>query len=388
MTAPIADFGPQPITNRFRPAEDLDDRRYRLALFVCAGCGLVQLHDPPPAGALTPEVDWVAHREPDVHLDALAERVAGTAALAGGGAVGLGDHDAPLLQRLERHGLTVTAIDWRAELGPVPPHAGTETLQERLTPATARELAARCGRSDLLVARSLIEHAHDLPCLLAAVRELIRPRGLLLVETPDSEPALDRLDPSVIWEEHTFYFTEATLRSALAAAGFSPLWATRPAGTTELVMLAAAQDDPASSVAADASSELRRARGFANGLGVMRRRWTELLDAELDAGREVALFGAGHAGAAFVNLLGLGDRLSCAIDDHPMKRGAALPGSNLEIVPSSELGAAGIGGCLMALSPEAERRVASSTRDWQAAGGRLLSVSPWSPRYPFSGARA
>src|SRR5260370_638748 len=82
----------------------------------------------------------------------------------------------------------------------------------------AQRVAGRHGAADLVVARSLIEHSHDLPGLLRAFAEIVVPGGYLLIETPDTEPALDRFDPSVLWEEHSYYFTDTTLGTTLSRA--------------------------------------------------------------------------------------------------------------------------------------------------------------------------
>lgn len=380
----MADFGDQPLTDRFPHAPGSEPDRYALALVVCESCGLVALKEAPPVQALTPRVDWIVHREPEAHLDALADRLMGLEGLRPGSrALGLGDDAPPLLDRLAQRGLRVATVDWRQQLGPVGPLAGTETLQAMLTPGAARRIAARHGRADLVVARSLVEHAHDVMLLLEAIAELTGPDGHLLVETPDSEPALERFDPSVLWEQHTSYFTDATLRGTLARAGFTPIWSARPQGTTELDVVAK-RTGTTSERPPLADVEVHRALRFGAGLEEQRRLWTRLLDQERRAARTVALFGAGHVGITFVNVFALCELVSCAIDDDPSKQGLLLPGSELPILPSMRLG--GIDTCLLAVSPEVEEHVTASLRWWSKDGGRFLSIFPGSARYPIPAA--
>jgi hypothetical protein len=379
----VADLGEQPITNRFEKAGAAEPYRYRLSVAVCGQCGLVQLEQAPPAQEIIPRFDWISHREPEAHLDDLADRLASVEGLPGGSLVlGLGDDDRPLLDRLYARGLRTTIVDWREELGPVSVRAGTETLQRLLTPDAARAMAARHGRADLVIARSLVEHAHDVHSLLGALAELTTPDGYLFLETPDSEPTLNAVDPSVLWEEHTMYFTVVTLRHTIRRAGFIPQWSARPSGTTELDVLgkcgAVARATPSSS---EVDAEIDRALQFGAGLTERRAQWRQLLADEKAAGRTAALFGAGHVGIMFVNVFGLGQGLSCAIDDHPEKRGLLIPGASLPIFPSTALGETAVDTILLALSPEAEERVVESLGSWRD-GGTLLSIFPGSPRYP------
>jgi hypothetical protein len=97
-----------------------------------------------------------------------------------------------------------------------------------------------------------------------------------------------------------------------------------------------------------------------------------------DGGR-VALFGAGHLAVKFLNLFGLKDLVYCVIDDHPDKAGLCMPGSGLPVRPSSVLIEERIDLCLLALSPESERKVIAARHDYASRGGRFRSIFASSP---------
>ncbi len=383
----MADLGPQPLTGCFPETPGAVSFRYRLVLEACTVCGLVQLSDPPPRQALARREPWVSYREPETHLEEIADRLSALEGLgAGTTAVGLGEHDQPVLEQLELRGLRPRSIDWRAELGVDREHAGVETLQELLSPEAAAGLVSRHGRADLVVARSLVEHAHDVRRLVAALDALVAPGGYVFVEVPDSEPALEGIDPSVLWEEHTLYFTEATLRAALERLGLSVVWSARPARATQLDVVARRVDRRGAppGTGSGPQAELERARRFATGLPDRRARWVGLLDEQRREGRSVALFGAGHVGAMFANVFDLGPLLSCAIDDHPAKQGRLIPGAEIPIRRSAALVEDDIEICLMALSPESEERVVEGNRSWLSRGGEFWSIFPGSPRYALA----
>ncbi len=381
----ILDLGPQPVLNRFPRSAGEDEYTHPFVLAACPRCGLVQLPRPIPAEELRPRVDWVSYREPVGHLDGLADRVAALPGLTPDARIaGLTEHDDALLARLRDRGFANTVrLDWREALGVAAPNAATETLQAALAADGGRRLAAGEGRASLLVARSLVEHSHDLRRLLAALRELVEPGGHLVVEAPDSEPAFERGELGFLWEEHVLYFTAATLAASLAASGFAPLSVDRPPAIGELVAIARRDPPAGSTPAAPDDAGRRRAEAFAAAVPDARRRWRALLEDR--ANRPAALFGAGHAGAMFLNALGLGDLIGCVIEDHPTKQGLFFPGSRLPIVPSSTLMSDDVNLCLLALSPEAEAKVVPKFEAFTAAGGRFASIYSQSARYALAG---
>ena len=134
---------------------------------------------------------------------------------------GLTYKDDSTLARLNRLGFAATwRPDMHADLGIASPFAGIESLQERLTPATADALAAKFGRPDVLLVRHVLEHTHDAAAALTWARRLVRPGGYVVFEVPDAVRALERLDYTTVWEEHVIYFTPCTLCGCLEAAGF------------------------------------------------------------------------------------------------------------------------------------------------------------------------
>src|SRR5262249_45287970 len=154
---------PQAVRNRFVRSPDEPEYTHPLAVGCCSSCGTVQLADPPPVAELRPRFGWLSYNEPEGHLDELA---AGLAKLSGitprSVFAGLTYKDDSTLARLKRLGFATT---WRSEmhadLGIESPFAGIESVQERLTPATAETLAAKFSRPDVLLVRHVLEHTHD-----------------------------------------------------------------------------------------------------------------------------------------------------------------------------------------------------------------------------------
>ena len=69
----------------------------------------------------------------------------------------------------------------------------------------------------------MAEHAHDLGRFLAALKELKKLEGYIVLEVPDCESGFFRDDVSLVWEEHVVYFTKQSLENTLRLAGYQVL---------------------------------------------------------------------------------------------------------------------------------------------------------------------
>ncbi|MBX9690013.1 MAG: methyltransferase domain-containing protein, partial [Candidatus Obscuribacterales bacterium] len=234
----LIDFGNQPISNRFIPLKSASSRsketppvgvsvrdqsfaaQYHLRIGSCTTCLTVQLIEAPPPELLRLPNGGASYTEPEQHLDDVAAFIASFAPISKTCQIlGLSPIDGRLLHKLKDSGFGSTVV-LKAEddLQIKEPGAGIETIQERVT-KQADELTGRLGPSKLVVARAIVEHAHDLQGFLKALKTLAGADGYLLLEVPDCERDLRLHEYSSIWEEHTIYFTKQTLSRCLERAG-------------------------------------------------------------------------------------------------------------------------------------------------------------------------
>lgn len=379
----LVDYGPQPICNRFLASPDAPEATFPLGMAQCRSCGLIQLITAPPAAELLPPFDWITYKEAEGHLDRVADTILRVTGLAPDTmAVGVSYKDSSLVDRLEKRGHRRPAkLDPAADLGITSPCAGIETLQGRLTPARAREIARRHGKAGLVIARHILEHAHDLHDFMAAIRELLAPAGFIVIEVPDFSIALENFDYSTIWEEHTAYFTPDTFLASFPHFGFRVLDFANYPYPLENSLVAIAQLDPnASEAGAGAADSLRKGRAYREHFEPTRRDLNAHLAAFNRAAGPVAVFGAGHLACKYVNLLGIREHIRFVADDHPRKKGLYMPGSRLPIVASTSLIDQGIRLCLLSLNPESEEKVLQNNGKFVQSGGVFASIFPASPR--------
>jgi SAM-dependent methyltransferase len=382
---PLLDLGAQALCNRFLASPTDDEAAFPFVLGQCRGCGVVQLASPVAPRELRSRYEWITYREPEAHLDDLVDTLCSLPGLAPTSIVGaVSSKDDSTLERFRKRGFSNTwRIDVERDLNVVDREAGLETIQLHLDPDRADAIAGQHGAADLLIARHIVEHAHDPARFVAALRRLVRPNGYIVLEVPDCGPALQRGDYTMPWEEHVLYFTSDLLRQAVTCWGLSAvtykLYPYSHENSLVAILRSPILTDPA---APDPGmAEVARAMGqtYARSFPAYRRRVEEALAAVRARRGRVAVFGAGHLSCAWINFLGVGSHVEFVVDDAPQKRGLFMPGSRLPILGSSQLIPRGITLCLLTLSQESEARVLANNRTFLDRGGAFASIFPGRP---------
>jgi hypothetical protein len=205
---------------------------------------------------------------------------------------------------------------------------------------------------------------------------LLTADGLLLIEVPDSSKFLAARDYCFLWEEHSSYFVEETLRDLAAVSGYRVATLLRYPGVLEDALVAVLEpaDAPALPPAARGPSALFQAYrdNFATTGAQLRSR----LDALAGPDRTgIALFGIGHHAIMFVNAFGLADLIALAVDDDADKSGFFPPGFHGPVVGSERLLAdERIKLCLFAVAPHIEGKVRDKLAPLAARGVQFRSI--------------
>lgn len=382
----LLDCGPQPIGNRFLYKPTDHELLHPLVIGQCVACGLIQLTSQITAAELAPKFEWITYREPEKHLDALADMIRELPGIdATSTVLGVSFKDDSLLDRLIRlEAGSGYRVDSSRFLGTLTSEAGVETVQDRLTEASADSVVESQGRANVVIARHILEHAHRPLEFMAALKKLVKPNGYLVIEIPDCSQELENLDYTSPWEEHTLYFTPETFHNFFSYAGFdfSPTHPTvinfSPAIAAILKPTPQVLKRIPSPVAL--AEEIHRANIYATCLEEYKEKTQTYFKEFRRAHGKIALFGAGHLACTYVYVLGLEEYISFVVDDHPQKVGMFMPGSKLPIYGSDALLRDDIQLCLLSLSPENEEKVMRANRDFVAKGGAFASIFPQSTR--------
>jgi SAM-dependent methyltransferase len=112
-----------------------------------------------------------------------------------------------------------------------------EWLRTNSPSLLAGRLSDTAGAFDVVTAVEVIEHTLDPVAELTAMRQLLRPGGLLFLSTGNARPFRTRLDRwgYVVPDVHVSFFEPETLARALARAGLVPEFPGFVDGWTEVI---------------------------------------------------------------------------------------------------------------------------------------------------------
>lgn len=180
------------------------------------------------------------------------------------------------LETALRHGFDPYGIEFSAKaIG-----AAAESVRPRITLGDAEQLLSRAEEPyDVVAAFDILEHMRDPLAFVTTLRRLLRPGGLLVLTTPDTDHILRRIMgcrwPMLQAYQHLFLFSRRAMRLLLEEAGFAEirLSAARKTITLDYVMGQIRVHNPLASRLYRAAAPLvpkgLRARPFSINLGEM-----------------------------------------------------------------------------------------------------------------------
>lgn len=203
---------------------------------------------------------------------------------------------------------------------------------------------------DIIICRHVIEHVCEPLEMLIRLKDALAkcPGARLFFETPCVEWILSN---TVIWDffyEHCSYFSDTSIRSIFASAGFE-------VARLERVFNGQYMWLEISNLNSGRQTTERKGAGNIPDLSEKFKdtesRIIERLKHDIDRLRNagnVAVWGAGAKGATLVNIVDPGRELiSCVIDINPKKNGHYIPGSGHKIVGYKEAWAMGVNSAIL-----------------------------------------
>lgn len=325
----LLDFGDQPIVNNLQTKPG-SVPKFSIKVGGCTHCGLVQILNPiDPSEFYTNYANSSSvKREP--HLDKLINSLE-TQLPRDAKIIDIGCNDGKFLSRLRESGFTnLCGLEPTKNMSAVATDAGFRVFNSYLNKKKSEEIITKTGKFDCLVLRQVLEHIDNLSDFGSALRNLLKPNGLLVIEVPDAQAHFDGPD-FALWEEHVNDFNLESLRQFLAQHGFSIednydskfngvcLTAFSRLTETETVKIAPAQHTVDSF------------RVWAKRFDPFRDAVKKELQVLANNDAPIALFGVGRRSSFFLNVTNINDKISFAIDDDPAKQGKYLPGTSILI---------------------------------------------------------
>ena len=325
----LLDFGNQPIVNNLR-VEPGDVPKFPIEVGGCSYCGLVQILNPiDPAEFYTNYANSSSvKREP--HLEKLIEKLESLLPKSAK-IIDIGCNDGKFLSILRESGFEdLYGLEPTKNMSTLAISAGFRIYNSYLDLKKSEEIVANTGKFDCVVLRQVLEHIENLPDFGSALRNLLKPNGLLVIEVPDSEAWYKSRDYA-LWEEHISYFDERSLQFFLRLHNFKIFDSYRSifAGVTLTVFSRGTENSNFTIVSTDNTVELFRAWAieFSKFKLNIQTEVKSFIESQLD----VAVYGIGARSSCFLNYMDISKLVSLAIDDDPAKQGKYLPGTDILI---------------------------------------------------------
>ena len=379
---PLLQLDDLPISHYLRKRADDPDPRFTVVFEACRDCGLLQIVEPIPAHLLYEQADtYTTGFQKPRHLDDLI-----TTAIARrdpGQVIDIGCNDGTLMGALARAGYgPVVGVEPNQVAAELARGQGHKVFTGFLDGETAGRIVAECGRFDAAYVRHVVEHVSDVERFFDAVRALLRPRGLLVLELPEVEQALRLGSPAILWEEHVSYYTQALAEYLLHRFGFTILDRRQYVFGGGSFAFVAQLDDRPGRLAdpPDPAATLELLHGFARRLREQSAAIRELASLAGQRGYQVVMYGAAPRSCLVVSTSGIAGMIDLVVDDREDIQDRLMPGTGRAVQALPKV--AGTLGdkvlCLLGVGSENEFKVRS--RIAAATGGEPVFVSLFSPR--------
>jgi len=358
----VLDRSPANISRLLRPDELSADRPVCLRVYRCSDCGFVQVPTDPGAGYYDDYLMTVSHSaQMRAYQQGQARDFVDRFGLAGRRVIEVGCGDGHYMDCLRNAGAVVSGIEPSARFRVLAEQRGFRCFAGYV----GRQSPVPEGPYAGFVTRQVLEHVEDLRGFLAGVRRSLEPGGVGLVEVPSLEQALENGRFYDFFPDHVNYFSARTLRLSLEMSGFEVEDVTRGMrGEYDVACVrlpAAVPGEDLQQAVADLTRELR---GF--------------LEAQRNAGRKVAIWGAGGKGLATLAATGVSD-VAYVIDNDPHKQGRYTPVSHLRVVAPETLKQEPVGAIVLTALPYRDEIIDQLRKQWGFAGpiavlGRRIEV--------------
>jgi SAM-dependent methyltransferase len=344
---------------------------------------LLQIVDPIPADLIYGEADtYTTGFQQPRHLEDLITTT--VARQDPGKAIDIGCNDGSLLEVLRRAGYAqVVGVEPNPVAASIARKKGHQVYTSYLTKELASQIVADCGAFDTVYLRHVVEHVSDLEAFFGAIRALLRPDGLLVLELPDVEEGFALGSPAILWEEHVSYFTQALAEYMLERFGFHISDRRRYVfGGGSLAFVAQKKAVPVTCKVPrpDPSATTELLRGFVAGMERQKSEIKSVVSLARSGGYKVLIYGAAPRSCLLVSVSRIAEMIDFVVDDRQDIQHRLMPGTDHFVRSLADVADA-TGSkllCLLGVGSESEFKVRAKIE--AAIDASFVFVSLFPPR--------
>ncbi|MFC1764325.1 methyltransferase domain-containing protein [Planctomycetota bacterium] len=347
--SPFMSFGQMPIANGFLDAADFaEEYFFDMQMGHCSTCNMVQLVN-------QPERERMFHENYAFFSStskAMATHFADYAALImqehlkceDPFVVEIGSNDGIMLQNFKNVGIRHLGIEPSANVAQAAIAKGIHTISEFFDETLARQIVAKHGQADAIVAANVMCHIPYLHSVVAGYQALLKPNGILMFEDPYLGDVIENTSYDQIYDEHVFLFSVVSVNYLFnqhgmevvdvlpqATHGGSMRYVLSHQGTREISK--AAQDQ----IAKENSLGLHLRETYDIFRSNVERSRTDLVNILTDLrkqGKRIVGYAATSKSTTINNYCGITtDLVEYICDTTPIKQGKFSPGTHIPVRP-------------------------------------------------------
>jgi len=346
---PFMSFGPMPIANGFlSPEQFADEYFFELQVVFCEECGMVQLANPvDPEKMFHENYAFFSSSSAGMaaHFKQLADHLMRDRLQTSDPFVmEIGSNDGIMLQHLAKAGLRHLGIEPSRNVARKAMDKGIRTLCKFFDEGVAREILAENGPADVFVGANVMCHIPQLHAVLAGIKTLLKPNGVLIFEDPYLGDIVEKTSYDQIYDEHVFYFSLKSISHLVEQHGLEvvdviPLGV--HGGSMRYVVAHQGTRTVSASVAGlrtkEAALGLHRSEAYQRLRRNIERSREDLMQLLHDLKRQkkrVVGYGATSKSTTVTNYCGINSGLVEFISDTtPIKQGKFSPGAHIPVRP-------------------------------------------------------
>ena len=325
----LLDFGNQPIVNNLQ-VEPGNVPKFSIKVGGCTYCGLVQILNPIDPSEFYTNYANASSLKREPHLEkligSLESKLPRDAKI-----IDVGCNDGKFLSRLRESGFEdLYGLEPTKNMSTLAVSAGFRVYNSYLSMKKSDEIIASTGKFDCVVLRQVLEHIENLSDFGSALRNLLKPNGLLVIEVPDAQAHFDGPD-FALWEEHVNEFNLESLSRYLSVHGFSVVENYGSKFNGVCITTFSRYTELKSAKTGSVQHTIDSFRTWAKNFHPFQLAVQAELQLFSEKDAPIVLFGVGRRSSFFLNVINLNDKVSFAIDDDPAKQGKYLPGTSILI---------------------------------------------------------
>ncbi len=351
----FVDLGLSPLANlNLQAGEEASEKTYPLIARVCESCFLVQIDDAVPPEDIFSDYDyfssysqgWIEHAKR--YCEAMRDQLKlGPHSFV----VEVASNDGYLLKHFVEMGVPVLGVEPAANVAEVAEAAGVPTEVAFFGVETARRIAARGRKADLMAANNVLAHVPTTKDFVGGFAELLASEGVATFEFPHLLNLIEKVQFDTIYHEHFFCLSLVAVEKIMASVGlrvFDVEELPTHGGSLRLFVChksASHQETPRlvelrQREKAHHLDTIEGYTGFAAKVEAVKRSFMSFVEQARREGKVIAAYGAAAKGVTFLNYCGIGyPTIAAVYDRNPAKQNKLTPGTHIPILSPDDIGA-------------------------------------------------